>query len=289
MKTKPKATKPTTGRRGRKPGDGVLKEIDPHDRVGTARKLFCGRTADDPIANMVRWGWMLEMRLAEFAEQGKHPPAEDAEYAANLLRRHVQHCEKLLREHNEKFAREAVTALAAGKADWFRQVAKAIETVEETKGQRLYPLHEALFFLAGQHGVNKTLPLTIAQVCNLLEKQGLRPFGMSDESWQRRVRTACKDLSLKLAMSKARIGTSKKRLTPATLGLPANYGTRTFWKRGNLPYLLYEARSAYRELIKRAHPDKGGDAGTFHETHQSLKTLWRNVQNAFKRHGYKLT
>lgn len=286
MKTKPKATKPTTGRRGRKPGDGVLKEIDPHDRVGTARKLFCGRTADDPIANMVRWGWMLEMRLAEFAEQGKHPPAEDAEYAANLLRRHVQHCEKLLREHNEKFAREAVTALAAGKADWFRQVAKAIETVEETKGQRLYPLHEGLFFLAGQHGVNKTLPLTITQVCDLLGKQGLRPSGMSDESWQRRVRTACKDLSLKLATRKnPKTQSNRRRFTPAMLGLPSNFGKRAFWKHKDLMEQLEKAQAEYRALMLRVHPDKGGDAETF----RKVRRLWRNVQYRFKQHGYALT
>ena len=141
--------------RGRKPGDGVLKQIDPRDRNATARKLFLGDTADDPIANIVRWGRMLKMRLAELAEQGKHLPAKDAEYAAKLLTRHKEHFEKLLREHNEKFAREACAALAAGDADWFSKLAKTIGKVKATEGKRLYHLHEAVFFLAGQYGVNQ--------------------------------------------------------------------------------------------------------------------------------------
>ncbi len=134
MKAKSKASTPTTGRRGRKPGDGVLKQIDPLDHEATARKLFCGKTADDPIANMVRWGQYLAERIEKCAAQG------------DQRLRWKEHCEKLLRKHNEKFAAETLAALAADNADWFRKVASAMERVKAITQKRPYPLHEALFF-----------------------------------------------------------------------------------------------------------------------------------------------
>jgi hypothetical protein len=187
---------PKTGRRGRKPGDGVLKRLDPLDREATARKLFCGNTADDPISNMVRFYRMLVWRNAQTAAQGE-----------KLSARVKEHSGKLLREQNEKFAREAVTALAAGNAVWFRKLARAIENVKAVEHTRLYPLHEALFFLAWQSNVNQEalsnmLPLTLAAVCDQLEKQGLRPNGQADENWQRRVRTVGKDLGVRFLPEK---------------------------------------------------------------------------------------
>ena len=56
--------------RGRKKGDGVLKEIDPQgSALTTAEKLAFGRTADDPIAKMVRTWWSISRTCKQLAEQ----------------------------------------------------------------------------------------------------------------------------------------------------------------------------------------------------------------------------
>ncbi len=133
--------------------------------------------------------------------------------------------------------------------------------------------------------IHNTLPLTVAEVCDRLEEQGLRSSGQSDESWQRRVRTVCGEVGFKCAISNLRTESNRQRFTPAELGLPSNFGERSFWTRTDLLHQLHKAQAGYRALMLRVHPDKGGDAETFRE----VKRLWRNVQNRFKRQGYKLT
>jgi hypothetical protein len=185
--------------RGRKKADGVLKQIDPQDREGTSRKLYYGSTADNPIANTVRWGVFLADNSAKCAAQ-----------VGDVWTRTKEHADKLLREHEEKFSREAVEALATHKAEWFRKVAEAIESVERLKGQPLYPLYESLHHLAGLYDTldpkDGTPWFTLNEVCELLEKHFPKQVWKADDKWdpdwQRIVRRACAVVGFPLARNK---------------------------------------------------------------------------------------
>lgn len=216
--------------------------------------------------------------------------------------RDARHHAKMLAEARRKLLVQAEATICSA-PDWWKKMAEAVECeVEaERKGKDAYPLHAAVMKLARLRPaksinggpvfevggpVIRELPYTLSQVCKQLEPAGLRPSGMSDESWQRRVRkVVCEDLGFKLATPTPQTESDRQRFTPAMLGLPANFGKPSFWTRRDLQHQLYEARTKYRQLLRRVHPDKGGDAETFCE----VKRLWRNVQNRFKRQGYKLT
>ena len=59
-----------------------------------------------------------------------------------------------------------------------------------------------------------------------------------------------------------------------------------FWRRfeGELDYLLVDARAAFLEKIKRAHPDCGGST----EEAASLSVAWRLIRRRFARRGVTL-
>ncbi len=366
MKTEQKAGAQKIGRRGRKSGDGVLKEIDPHgSALDVGLKLAYGRSAGDPIAEMVRTWLCLTKRQKElealcqkivvrlagppptFQSLGIPPEHQEDPRAPQYLRQKENEwqadaftklaevearlkpffrlsdgeAEKKLTDCNdaETFAyfkqRDSLHARlaeetrklpslwqAAFETDperWFRKVADTVKNEIGAQAQDTYSLHGAVWRLAPlrpaktvngvPHYTTKSpvipeLPYTLPQICRLLDDAGHRPSGMTEEDWRRRVRTILTDLGLKQAKAQRRSGSSQKRLPPATLGLPANFGKPAFWRRCDLGHLLWEARTNYRRLLHRAHPDKGGDTETLLQAMQ----LWRNVQNAFKRHGYTL-
>jgi hypothetical protein len=184
-------------RRGRKPGDGVLKNIDPKSSLlEKAMMLAYGRTYGDRHSSWVRWFRHLPSML----QDSTRPEFVDKRTSDILAR----------------FQQQMVNALFDFKPDWFEKMADAIKT--EIAGQDAYPLHAALLSIAGAPRIRRTdliypensagMPLdqtprfTIGQVCEILKKQGKRPTGQEDAEWHRTVRRACDEIGFPLLPSK---------------------------------------------------------------------------------------
>jgi len=255
--------------RGRKKGDGVLRQLQPQNLNDMLDKLFFGKYAGNPFVRPLLTRLQIVAALAE--KNYSKPVAADRA--------------RLVAQVDADFARDAMKAWANHDARWFRQVAEACNFFDEPED--LHPLHEAVLGMrtGSRPEYFRDNPFTLNEVCRILEETGRRPTGLSDESWQRTVRRACTEVGWKPATQNPRVKSNRQRFTPATLGLPSDYGTRSFWTRNDLLHQLHTAQAGYRALMLRVHPDKGGDAETFRQ----VKKLWCNVKNAFKRHGYKLT
>jgi len=193
MKMKTQRTK----RRGRKPGDGVLKNIDPKSSVlEKAMLLTYGRTYGDRLSTWVRWfrhvpSMLQDSTRSEFVDKR----------TSDILAR---------------FQQQMVNALWDFKPDWFEKMAAAIKT--EIAGQDAYPLHAALLAIAGAPRIRRTNLIypenstgtpaeqkpryTIAEICKILEKQGKRTAGQGDDEWHRTVRRACNEIGFPLLASK---------------------------------------------------------------------------------------
>lgn len=190
MKQKPKTKASTTGRRGRKPGDGVLKGFDPHGNyVGNLAKLVLGKSAFNRLADLVIEGRYLAKKRAELVEQ--------------------RDWERRWEDFRNRVGLAAATALLSDNEDWFSSVAKILKYEKKMDGQSLYPLHEALWRLDEGRCKNAPPRYTISQLCEELERQGKRPAGQSDQDWQRTVRRACKQIGFPLLPDKP--GPKRKR------------------------------------------------------------------------------
>jgi hypothetical protein len=184
-----------TKRRGRKPGDGILKELNPQgSALDNISKLIFGRYGDDPIAKMVRqlWGIYAEnedlakcaadpvkARIAA-AKRGQTNGKEAVSYLQSLKQSH----DRLLEKKQTNFELAARWALTRRDAGWFRKVADAIE--KQQTSQACYPLHAALMMIGQLDHTVSTLngrrvrcysanpPLnpkaryTIDEICNFL-------------------------------------------------------------------------------------------------------------------------
>lgn len=265
MKEKPKASTPTTGRRGRKPGGGVLKEIDPHGNYGgNLVKLVLGATAFNPLADLVREGRYLAKNRNAFVEQGEW--------------------DRRWEDFRNRVGLAAATALLSDNKDWFSAVAAIIKAEKKRDDQSLYPRQEALWRLDDGRWINAPPRHTIRQLCEELEKQGKRRAGQTDENWQRTVRRDCDQIGFPYLSDSPRAESNRHRFTPALLGLPSNFGKRSFWARNDLMRQLEDAQDGYRDLMKLVHPDKGGDAEKF----RKVRRLWKNVEYQFKKHCVEL-
>jgi hypothetical protein len=176
--------------------------------LGKRLTLAYGRAYGDRFAETVRWFRNLPSMVKDYESKG------DEE-----RRRFVNsHTEDLLTRMNQQM----VNALWDLKPEFFQRMARAIEAEKEAAklNQELHPLHNAVLSLAGVPSVHRNevvvpergdfggmyaenkLNYTVPQMCKLLEKRGLRPVGQSDESWQVRVRSVCKELGLSFLPAK---------------------------------------------------------------------------------------
>lgn len=214
-------------RRGRKAGDGVLKEIESQTSLlEKASKLRYGRHSCPPVERVVQtWRRILranpdlkkilaEERIGD-AKSGRENKCVEA----------IQSCEKQwlkvpwLHDESQWLLRRVMAAIATDDADWFRKMAKVIEV---GAGQSAYPLHEAVLDLVifpttvvnGRIVIyhlpeNQTPRYNIEQVCSLLEAKGMKTANQSSRDWRRTVRRACHEVGL--ALLPAKRGPKSKR------------------------------------------------------------------------------
>jgi hypothetical protein len=194
-------------RRGRKVGDGVIQNIDTASSSWTKRlQLTYGRTHGDHIAEVVRWfrNWRSMI--------------DDCERTGDKSRR--QFIDSCTKDFIERLQQQMINALWDFKPDWFQKMADIIILERAASGGESYPLHAALLLLAGVPSVNRTdtvypergdvadrwkkLPrrYTISQICDLLEKQGMRPSTQGDDAWRVIVRRACNQIGFPILPSK---------------------------------------------------------------------------------------
>jgi hypothetical protein len=215
-------------RRGRKMGDGILKEIIPQSAaLGNLLKLAYGRYANDPIAEMVLEWWAIceqaeDLAILEDALGKDRIKAAQSEAEASGRSSDHDAFKYLLdkgmldRRYEDKrldFELAARLNLTNRNAEWFRRVADVIEKVSTEAD--CYPLHAALMRLGElDHTVNKQglrcysagaplsakLHYTIDGAARKLAR--LKPTNQSDKDWKTTVRRACDDLGLRLLSSK---------------------------------------------------------------------------------------
>lgn len=212
------------GRRGRKPGDGVLKELNPE--MGLLEKglrLFYGRRFADEIAMMVqewrdigRWKAELERR-AKAVGQERIKAAEPG----NVVEGEVIRGRVFSRSSGPKFVngkdaeaslywddRLAVEsqaaalssrllpmvteALTTGGSAWFKKVAGAIDLEAAANGKAVFDLHLAV--LGQARGFN------IEQLSERLKDR--KPAGQTVEDWKCTLRRACREVGYPLKGSK---------------------------------------------------------------------------------------
>ena len=175
-------------RRGRKPGDGVLKNIDPKSTLLEKQVLLIyGRTAGNRLAERVRWF----RHLPAMTNDPKKP-----EFVG-----------KRTRDLLERFQHEMVDALWVFKSDWFQAMAGAIKA--EIAGQDEYALHTALLEIHGAPKIRRANLIypenaageavapkpryTIAEFCEILKRRYRNKVNANqqDAELQRTVRRAC--------------------------------------------------------------------------------------------------
>lgn len=219
-------------RRGRKPGDGILKELDDPKMTALEKhlKLIYGRSAGDPVARTVRtsrnirkvndalckWKakiWQRYELLAPNVDIG--PIAKewlDWKKAWNEFE--TQYDGKM-----EKLNQAFIAALYRDDADWFRKMAKAIEVEvqAEKNGHASYPLHAALLALVDEETIHRTAILnhepiifggkpmkekprwTISEISRLMKDH--RRARQDDWVWKSTLRRACNELGIPLLKS----------------------------------------------------------------------------------------
>jgi len=194
---KPKAITRKIGRRGRKKGDGVLKQIDPADPEDVERKLFLGRAWDDPLAQMVLEIQGIAAQVRHYAEFIESVPAERRDCdARNAIKRKGRY-EKALQAHYDTFGRASVMALLDWNHTYFAKISTAIKTVMQLKSNKNYLLYKALFLMKDDWGKN-TPRLTFAEVSARLY-ECLPEHDAYDEA---QIRRACKKVGFDLWPSK---------------------------------------------------------------------------------------
>jgi hypothetical protein len=197
----------SAGQRGRKPGDGILKELDPQmSFMEKSLKLTHGRTHGNPYSDLVRrWLTLREVFGRPIDRLDKKSTREWARFEYKRL------------------AETAMDALLTENAEWFQKMADAIEVEKARRGAATHPLHSAILELApvpylkgtvsGAEAyrangkaeiyftglpIDPTPRLTIGEVCTVLEERGFRPAAQDVVDWQNTVRRACKQVGLPL-------------------------------------------------------------------------------------------
>ena len=175
-----------TERRGRKPGDGVLKNIDPKSSPLEKQILLTyGRTAGNQLAERVRW-------FRHWRDMAKDS-------------RNHEFVDKRTPDLLERFQQQMVNALWDFKPDWFQAMADAIRA--EKTSQDTYPLQKALLEIHGapkirradliypENAAGETVALkpryTIAEICDILKKRYKINSNQGDAEFQHTVRRAC--------------------------------------------------------------------------------------------------
>jgi hypothetical protein len=193
MKTK--SHKPE--RRGRKPGDGILKTIDRNGSpLEKQIRLTYGRTADNRLAERVRWFRNIRAMMSD----PKKPEVVD----------------KRTRDLIERFHQQMVNALWDFKGDWFQAMADAITA--EIAAQDAYPMHKALLEICGAPKIRRSDLIypenaacksgaakpryTVAELCDILKRRGMRPASQEEMDWQRTVRRACDEIGIPILPGK---------------------------------------------------------------------------------------
>lgn len=207
-----------TKQRGRKPGDGILKELTPQDSyLEKAFKLAHGRTAGNSEAELVRtWRGIRQI------------------LSSPVNRKDKKTINSWVRSEYKKLAQMVIKSLMSDKSGWFRKMANAIDAEVAQGDRNTHSLHAAILALAqvpyddgvvcGVDGAGTetaarvyytNLPLettprhTIGEVCEILEKQGFKAQGQEKWVWRNHVRRACREVGLPLLPSKP--GTKPKK------------------------------------------------------------------------------
>ena len=179
-----------TERRGRKPGDGVLKNIDPKSSPLEKQILLTyGRTAGNALAERVRW-------FRHWRDMAKDS-------------RNREFVDQRTRDLLERFQQQMVNALLDFKPDWFQAIADAIKA--EKTSQDTYPLQKALLEIHGapkirradliypENAAGEAVALkaryTIAGVCAHSKRQD-KASNQEETEWQRTVRRACDEAAI---------------------------------------------------------------------------------------------
>jgi len=226
MKKKPKAISPKTGRRGRKPGDGVLQKLGHQANTDNQAESYrrglvfhYGKAAADcPAAFALAKQWDFYRKMAIHVELEKIRIGAARIAAARKRKKpgvdlEAGRCCFLERELESDLptlltatTKTLTPVLFNGDAEFFRKLADAIESLRDNAKSPVYRLHSAISLFAFA-----CTRLTIGKLCEQLEIhwQKLRPQGQTDESWRRRVRTACKEVGFTLLPDKP--GPKRKR------------------------------------------------------------------------------
>ncbi len=178
-------------RRGRKPGDGVLKDFNRNSSpIEKQIRLVYGRTAGNPVAERVRWF----RHLPDMMKDPRKPEFVDKR-TADLIAR---------------FQQQMVNALWEFKPDWFEAMASAIKA-ENAAQDAACALHTDLLEIAGAPKIRRRdllfpenaagdAPLkaryTIAEFCELLKRKGRRTAGEDEANLERAVRRACDEIGV---------------------------------------------------------------------------------------------
>jgi hypothetical protein len=216
MKKQPKK------QRGRKPGDGILKELDasqgPWD---TAYRLAFGRH-DDWFGNMARLARHMPKIIERLDHWGKKLAGKPSAKNYEAFQRYLADKEQLQRtadSFGSQFRGRAADALRRGDSRWFKKMADAIDGAAVTANT--YKLHSAIWKIVaghrvnfdeifstprphfGEHQANSIRSLTIGELCVELAKEGHKAAPNAEEGdFRRTVRRACRALGICLKPGK---------------------------------------------------------------------------------------
>lgn len=230
MKSKLKALRK---RRGRKPGDGILKEMKPQgSALDNWLKLIWGRYADDPMAQMVLEWWAISEQNEDLAKRaaklGKTRIAEenfgqgDEEADSYIRAKGVN--DRRFEDKRIEFELAARMALTQRDDGWFRKMADIIEKLKDF--QTPHPLHAKLMMLgqpdctvneqglqhySGNAPLSQKARFTIDDLYTILCKPFKLEVYQSKEDAKNIIRRACEEIGFPLLRSKPGPKLSKSR------------------------------------------------------------------------------
>jgi hypothetical protein len=180
-------TKSKIERRGRKPGDGILKKIDASaSALEKAVMMAHGHTANNFFGDAVRFARTLPSMIQDLKERrrrigeervlaAKYPIIPDGapdsalegmDSEAVRYWRDARRTEKWINDTREQLVPEMLEALLYSDAGWFKEMAAAIEVEAEADGQDQYPLHNTLLKLHGAPKIHRATILKPGGILN---------------------------------------------------------------------------------------------------------------------------
>jgi hypothetical protein len=181
-------------------------------------RLAYGRIADDlEVLHMVS-NWRAIRLEAERLQEQRRAESSGATMSDAPSLDYAQGKQVLdawLRVEMDTLTEATRAALLRSDADWFRRVAAVIDAADIPTDT--YSFHARVALRLGRlklevrNGVphyrtdaplDQTARYTIAEACELLERDGFRPPQMTDEDWAGKVRDACDKQGIRLKRSR---------------------------------------------------------------------------------------